>query len=146
MVQLIAGYLFSEARPLSGKYDRPTNTHTHSLTPAWVPGRRFGPNKPIYVLISRRTFSAAEAFAYDLKALKRVKVVGERSGGGAHPFHYRRVHEHFVLSLPEERSVNPITGGNWQGTGVQPDVVVSSDRAIETALRLARAEARQAKD
>ena len=145
MVQLIAGYLFTESRPLSGKYHRPTDTHTYSSTPSWVPGRRFGATKPVYVLISARTFSAAEAFAYDLKALKRVKVIGERSGGGAHPFQYRRVHQHFVLSLPEERSVNPITGGNWQGTGVEPDVVVNSERALETALRLARAEANQAK-
>jgi hypothetical protein len=138
MVQLLAGYLFNDARQLSGKYDRPTDTHTFSMTPAWVPGRRFGPDKPVYVLISRKTFSAAEGFAYDLKALQRVKVVGESSGGGAHPFEYRRVHDHFVLSLAEGRSINPITGGNWQGTGVQPDVQVESDRALETALQLAR--------
>jgi C-terminal processing protease CtpA/Prc len=115
------------------------------VTPAWVPGRRFGPDKPVYVLISRKTFSAAEAFAYDLKALKRVTVVGERSGGGAHPFEYRRVHPHFVLSLAEGRSINPITGGNWQGTGVEPDVAVPGERALEAALELARGAVRKAK-
>ena len=67
-----------------------------------------------------------------------MTVVGERSGGGAHPFEYRRVHPHFVLSLAEGRSINPITGGNWQGSGVVPDVDVPADRALETALTLAR--------
>ena len=67
-----------------------------------------------------------------------MKVVGQRSGGGAHPFKYRRVHPHFVLSLAEGRSINPITGGNWQGTGVAPDEEVPADQALEVALKLAR--------
>jgi hypothetical protein len=136
---LIAGYLFDGAQPMSGSYDRPSDRLTTSTTPAWVPGRRFGPRKPVYVLISRRTFSAAEGFAYDLQALKRVTVVGEPSGGGAHPFVYQRVSEHFVLSLPEARSVNPITGTDWQGVGVKPDVRVAAERALDEALKLARA-------
>ena len=134
---LIAGYLLDGAQPMSGTYDRPTDKHTPSATPVWVPGRRFGPDKPVYVLISKETFSAAEAFAYDLQALKRVTVVGEPSGGGAHPFVYRRLSEHYVLSLPEARSINPVTGKDWQGVGVIPDVRVSADRALEEALRLA---------
>jgi Arm DNA-binding domain len=54
------------------------------------------------------------------------------------PFEYRRVHPHFALSLPEARSINPITGTNWQDVGVKPDVPVPADQALETALRLAR--------
>ena len=122
---------------MSGTYDRPTDKHTPSATPVWVPGRRFGANKPVYVLISKETFSAAEAFAYDLQALKRATVVGEPSGGGAHPFVYRRLSEHYVLSLPEARSINPVTGKDWQGVGVIPDVRVTADLALEEALRLA---------
>lgn len=109
------------------------------MTPTWVPGRRYGAKKPLYILISNKTFSAAEGFAYDLQALGRAVIVGERSGGGAHPFEYRRVHPHFVLSLAEGRSVNPITGGNWQGTGVTPDVPVPPGGALDKALELARA-------
>jgi hypothetical protein len=144
MAHLLAAYLLNESKPMSGGYDRPSDTREWALTPAWVPGRRYGPGRPVYVLISNRTFSAAEGFAYDLQALRRVTVVGERSGGGAHPFKYRRVHPHFVLSLAEGRSINPITGGNWQGTGVVPDVAVPADQALETALALAR-EARAAR-
>jgi C-terminal processing protease CtpA/Prc len=103
-----------------------------------VPGRRFGATRPVYLLISKRTFSAAEAFAYDLQALGRAVVVGEPSGGGAHPFEYRRVGTHFVLSLPEGRSINPVTGKDWEGVGVQPDVVVPEAQALEKAQELAR--------
>jgi C-terminal processing protease CtpA/Prc len=138
MAHLLAAYLLDASKPMSGSYDRPSNTRERAFTPAWVPGRRYGIGRPVYVLISKRTLSAAEGFAYDLQALRRVTVVGERSGGGAHPFKYRRVHRHFVLSLAEGRSINPITSGNWQSTGVVPDVEVPADRALETALTLAR--------
>jgi len=136
---LVSGYLLGEGQPLSGGYDRPSDKMSASTSPVWVPGRRFGTKKPLYILTSRRTFSAAEAFAYDLQALGRAVIVGEATGGGAHPFEYRRVHPHFALDLPEGKSINPITGGNWQGTGVQPDIVVSADQALEKALELARA-------
>ncbi len=139
--ELISAYLFdARSRPLSGVYKRATDTLTPTMTPEWVPGRRFGSEKPVYILISKRTFSAAEAFAYDLQALGRATIVGQRSGGGAHPFEYRRVDPHFVLSLAEARSINPITGKDWQGTGVTPDVEIDAERALDKALDLARAE------
>jgi len=138
MGNLLAGYLLEGPQEMSGTYDRPADTLTRSFSAGWVPGRRFGGEKPLYLLISHDTFSAAEAFAYDLQALKRAVVVGEASGGGAHPFEYRRAGTHFVLSLPEGRSVSPITGKDWEGTGVRPDVAVPSEHALEKALELAK--------
>jgi hypothetical protein len=138
MALLLAAYLLDRPTQMSGIYDRPSDTLTPTSTPVWVPGRRFGAHKPVYLLISRKTFSAAEAFAYDLQALKRVTVVGEPSGGGAHPFEYRRISEHFMLSLPEARSVNPLTGKDWEGVGVIPDVRVDAAAALDEALKLAR--------
>jgi len=104
-----------------------------------VPGRRFGSTKPVYVLTSKRTFSAAENFAYDLQALKRVVVVGEPSGGGAHPNEVKKLTPHFAMSIAIGRSINPITNADWEGSGVIPDVPVPADRALEKALELARA-------
>ena len=142
---LLMGYLLPGGSQLSGQYDRPTDTTTYYSSPDWVPGRRFGSNKPLYILVSNKTFSAAEAVAYNLQTLKRATIVGERTGGGAHPFEYRRVHSHFSLDLPEARSTNPITGGNWQGVGVRPDVEVPADKALDRALELARAAAEKSK-
>lgn len=138
MVVLLASYLLDGSRPMSSTYCRPKDRLTTSNTPAWVPGRRYGATKPVYLLTSPKTFSAAEHFAYDLQALGRAVVVGEPTGGGAHPFEYRRLHPHFVLCLAESRSINPITNGNWQGAGVIPDVAVPADRALDAALELIR--------
>jgi len=136
-VWLISYLMGDMPRPLSGGYSRERDATTQSWTLGYVPGPRFGATKPVYVLTSRRTFSAAEAFAYDLQALERATIVGERTGGGAHPYENVKVDRHFVLGLPTARSVNPITGGNWQGTGVEPDVIVPADSALVAALRLA---------
>lgn len=137
--RLLMGHLLDGGQQLSGEYNRPTNRHSVGVSPDWVPGRRFGSTKPVFVLTSRKTFSAAESVAYDLQALKRATIVGETTGGGAHPFEYRRIHPHFAVDLPEGRSINPITGGNWQDVGVRPDVPVAANEALEAALTLARA-------
>lgn len=132
---LVASYLFaSERRPLTGVYDRPSDTLTQRFTQPFVPGKRFGPDKPVYVLISPQTFSAAEALAYNLQALGRAKVIGEPSGGGAHPFEYVRIHPNYVLWSVTAKSVNPITGSNWQSVGVQPDIQVGSEDALTRAM------------
>ncbi|GLR71000.1 S41 family peptidase [Agaribacter marinus] len=137
---IMMGYLFDETSlPLSNIYHRPSDTLTTHKTPNKLPKRRFGGKKPLYILTSKRTFSAAEAFAYDLQALKRATIVGEVTGGGAHPFEYHEVDHEFFLSLAEARSINPITKSNWQGVGVQPDVLVKNDRALSEAIDLANA-------
>jgi len=139
MGELLSAYLFDDGgKPLSSFYSRPENKLTQHATPYYVPGPRYGEGKPVYILTSHRTFSAAEAFAYDLQALHRVTVIGETTGGGAQPFEFSRLDDHFKLWLEKGRSINPITGGNWQGKGVQPDVSVPADQALDTALALAR--------
>ncbi|WP_267225743.1 S41 family peptidase [Dyella silvae] len=139
MEMLMAAYLLDQPAEMSAIYDRPSNRLTRAMSPVWVAGRRFGGVKPVYVLISHKTFSAAEAFAYDLQAMKRVTVVGEASGGGAHPYERRRLTDHFLIKLPEMRSINPITGTDWQGVGVKPDVPTPPELALDKALELAHA-------
>ncbi|MEM0986438.1 MAG: S41 family peptidase [Pseudomonadota bacterium] len=132
---LVASYLFGpERQPLTGVYDRPTDTLTQNFTQPHISGKRFGPDKPVYILISPKTFSAAEALAYDLRALERAVIVGEPSGGGAHPFEYVRINTHFVLWSVTAKSVNPFTLENWQTVGVQPDILINSEDALERAL------------
>jgi retinol-binding protein 3 len=137
MVGLIASYLFAEPTHLMDSYDRSENTTTQAWTWSYVPGKRFI-GKPVFVLTSRATFSAAEAFSYALKTLKRATLVGEATGGGAHMVKPERIDDHFTLIVPFARSVSPITHTNWEGTGVEPDVRVPAADALAEALRLAR--------
>jgi retinol-binding protein 3 len=134
MIQLLSSYLFPERpRLLNTFYDRQRDETAQYWTQVWVQGSRM-PEVPVYVLTSSRTFSAAEEFAYNLKNLERATIVGETTGGAAHPLQGQRVSGYpLVLRLPFGRAINPITGTNWEGTGVEPDVAVSAAEALEVA-------------
>lgn len=106
-------------------------------TMPYVPGERYV-DKPVYVLTSRRTFSAAESFSYSMKSMKRATIVGEVTKGGGNPVMHFPVLPNFDVSVPIGQSVNAVTQGSWEGVGVQPDVPVREEAALDTALELAR--------
>jgi retinol-binding protein 3 len=134
MVALISSYLFGpEPVHLNDLYWREGDTTRQWWTLPHVPGKRFGAKKPVYVLTSKRTFSAAEEFTYNLKNLKRATIIGETTGGGAHPGGGRRITDHFGMFIPTGRAINPISKTNWEGTGVKPDIDVPADHALKTA-------------
>ena len=112
---------------------RETNSTREFFTTAEVEGRRYGNSKPVYVLVSNRTFSAAEEFTYNLKNLQRATIVGETTGGGAHPGGVRRITDHFGIWLPNGRAINPITKTNWEGTGIEPHIKAEAARALDAA-------------
>lgn len=89
---------------------------------------------PAWVLTSRQTFSGGEELAYDLQALGRAQVVGETTGGGAHPRVGFTLSPTLQLHVPTARSVNTITGTNWEGVGVKPDIECAADEALHRAL------------
>jgi hypothetical protein len=133
MIRTLSSYLFDRVVHLNDFYIRETDTRRQFFTAEQVTGQRYGADKPVYVLISNRTFSAAEEFTYNLKNLKRATIVGETSGGGAHPGGVRQITEHFGIWLPNGRAINPITGTNWEGVGVEPDIKVPADQALSAA-------------
>lgn len=136
-VALICGYLFGEHPVhLNDMYEREGDRTTQSWTPVFVPGRRYGPDKPICVLTGPGTFSGGEELAYDLQQLGRATLIGETTGGGAHPRVGFRVHPHLELTVPTGRAINPISGTNWEGVGVVPDVAVPAATALDTAAEI----------
>ena len=98
----------------------------------YVPGTRYT-DKPVYVLTSHRTFSGGEDLCYTLQALGRAEVIGETTGGGAHPTRPFPISPAVHIGIPFARSVNPVTGTNWQGTGVVPDVPTDAEQAYDVA-------------
>ncbi len=137
MVAYISSYLFSGRTHLNDLYTRFTDKTEEYWTLDDIPGERLA-DIPVYLLTSKRTFSGAEEFTYNLKNLKRATIVGEVTGGGAHPTRGEPIDDRFVISVPFARAINPVSKTNWEGTGVEPDVKVSADEALETALKLAR--------
>ena len=133
----IASYLFAERTQLSGNFRRADNVTTEEWTLPYVPGRKFV-DKPVYVLISNKTFSAGEGFAYLLKDLKRATLIGETTVGGSGTIEFKPVDDHFTLVVPTGRVVSPVTKTHWAGTGVEPDVKVPAADALDEALKLAR--------
>jgi retinol-binding protein 3 len=136
MVAFVSSYLFDDRTHLNDLWTRRTNETKEFWTRDSVPGRRFGGRKPVYVLTSARTFSGAEEFTYNLKNLKRATIIGETTGGGAHPVNGHRIDDHFMIGVPFARAINPITHTNWEGVGVKPDIAVPANQALDAARKL----------
>jgi retinol-binding protein 3 len=136
MVEFIASYLFAAHTHLNDIYRRPQNATQEAWTLPYVPGKKFI-GKPVFVLTSKRTFSAAEDLCYALKNLQRATLIGETTGGGAHPVEFKRIDDHFAMVVPTGRSISPITKSDWEGTGVEPDVKVAAAQALDVAQKLA---------
>jgi hypothetical protein len=137
MIQLLTSYLLEKPTHLNSFFVRKTNSEEQFWTSAHVDGPRYL-DKEVYILTSGGTFSAAEEFTYNLKNLKRATVVGETTGGGAHPvdFHYFKDIK-FGAMIPFGRAYNPITKTNWEGDGIEPHIKVDKEQALTTAHNMA---------
>ena len=136
-VALICTYLFDGPTHLSDIYFREGDRTEQVWTLPYVPGPAFGADKPVYVLTGPDTFSAGEDLAYTLQQLGRARTVGETTRGGAHPREQYRVDTHLDVTISFARSINLVSGTNWEGTGVRPDVPAPAADAFERAYRLA---------
>ncbi len=134
---LISSYFFHpEPVHLGNYYWRVDESTRQARTYMMVPGVRY-PDKPLYILTSHETLSGAEGFAYNLKNLKRATIIGEITGGAAHMGFSYRLNAHFGIFIPSVRPINPITGTNWEGTGVIPDIEISQEDALQVAHKVA---------
>lgn len=136
-VQLWNSYLFADGEThLNSIFEGDTGRTREYWTLPYVPGTRYL-DRPVFVLTSAFTFSAGEEFAYNLKAQGRAVLIGETTRGGAHPTDVFPLTDNLEITVPIARSVNPITGTNWEGAGVEPDVAVPADEALQLAYRRA---------
>ena len=133
MVMFLASYLFDRPEYM---YNPRENTSDRSWTQSPVPGNKLA-DKPVFILTSHSTASAAEHFSYDLKMLKRATLIGETTGGAAHSGVLHRLDDHFGILIPETQPINPFSQSDWAVVGVEPDVKVPASDALTTAERLA---------
>lgn len=132
MVQFISSYFLPKKTHLNSFYNRQTGRTSDYWTFDKVE-RIFSEDVPIYILISAKTFSAAEEFAYNFKHIRRATIIGEPSKGGANPWQWFDIGYGYRVAVPISMAINPITKTNWEGLGVIPNVQVASKEAFKEA-------------
>lgn len=133
MVQFLCSYFLDNPRKHLNSFSyKEKEKLTQYWTYTYLPGQRLD-KIDLYLLTSSGTFSAAEEFVYNLKSMKRAVVIGETTGGGAHDNKFVILTDNFMMSLPFARAINPVTKSNWEEVGVEPDIKVSRDKALEIA-------------
>ena len=134
MIQFLCSYFFAERTHLNSFEWRGREGLEEFWTFEEVPGKRLL-DVPIFVLTSSFTFSAAEEFTYNLRNLERATIVGQTTGGGAHPGGSHEIAGRVSVFIPQGRAINPITKTNWEGVGVEPHVKVAAEQALDAARR-----------
>ncbi len=134
-VQLLTSYFmeYQKGKIINSLYYR----NTDSLTDFEVLENLDGPrylNRKLIVLTSNYTFSGGEECAYNIKTHKLGTLIGEITGGGAHPVNQFPINSVFTAVIPIGRAINPITKTNWEGIGVQPDIEMNENDAFDYAL------------
>gem|GEM_PF-389790 len=133
MVLQTASYFFEQKTRWNDIVDRNMDTVKGWTDPSVS---NFKLNMPVYILTSKYTFSGAEDFTYGMQQVKRATIVGDTTGGGAHPTGSFSIGQGFILDIPTHRSPNIISKTDWEGTGVRPDFAVSSEEALQQAQKL----------
>ena len=142
IVTMLCSYFFNDPVHIFSIENPRTGKITETWTTKEVKGKKII-DVPIYILISGKTFSAAECFAYTLQTLKKAIVIGQYSAGGAHPTKSFVIKEFsIVFDVPVHNLINPITRTNWERTGIRPDVEIHYLEAFDKAIELARIQIR----
>lgn len=116
--------------------DPPTTSRTGPAAPAQG---MWPKDKPLYVLISGRTASAAEEFSSHVAGFKFGTLVGETTAGAGYRNEIVPIDGGFALSVSVGRPELPDGRGDWEAKGVAPEVAVPVDQALSRALQLAYA-------
>ena len=136
-VALYMSYLSTGPSHLVTTFHWRTGNRTEEFKTTELGERSYGATKPVFVLTSSATFSGGEEFSYDVQAFKRGVIVGEITGGGANPGGPMHLGHHFLVNMPGGQAFNAVTGTNWEGVGVKPDVSVPAKDALSKAHALA---------
>jgi hypothetical protein len=105
---------------------RPDTAQARERDPHWT-------GKTLYLLVDGGVASAAEAVAYGAQQEKTARIVGATTYGAANNNKKFPIAPQFVLSVSYNRPINPISGTNWEGTGVKPDIPVAGIAALDAA-------------
>ena len=137
MVKVLSSYFFDEPTHLLNTTMPDANNKTRVVVERWTKPNtlsQYFAEKPLAILVSSRTFSAAESFSFGMQAAGRAELVGETTGGGGYINDFFPLPYGLGASISVGRTYDPRTGLGWQETGVIPEVQVEQDHALITAL------------
>ncbi len=89
--------------------------------------------KPLYVLTSSRSISAAEAFAALASDNAIGEVVGETTAGAAYRNSFFPIAKQYLLSVSVGRGEVGPSKLDWEGTGIAPTIPSAAAEALDTA-------------
>lgn len=130
-VALAQSYLVPADTHLLDLYSRDDGKTEHVRAAAQLAGPRYAGDKPVFVLVGPDTASGCEAFAYSLQARHRATVIGGHTAGAAHFGQPYPAGDHFMVFVANGRPIDPITHGDWEGTGVTPAIAAEPARALD---------------
>jgi hypothetical protein len=135
-VQYIVSHFMEAGRPLVTFYMNGRADPDRLASLAEVPaGRMVG--KPLYVLISNGTGSAAEEFAGHVGGYRLGELIGETTAGAGFRNDIVPIAGGFVLSVSVGRAVLASTGRDWEAVGHAPTVPSEVSGALDVAHALA---------
>jgi hypothetical protein len=133
-VHFLESYFLPDSTKL-GQFRRRINNEVVELWTIKDPVIKKIPDSiPLFILVSKITSSAAESFAYGLQQFKRATVIGAQTHGEGNPGKRFVINESLYIMIPTATNINIITGTNWEGTGVTPNMLVAADLALPTAI------------
>ena len=113
-VEDLLSYFFKSDNPLSHHFD----------------------DKPIVVLTSSKTISAGEALCYEIRKRNRGTIVGQKTAGAGFLVNVFKLVYDFHAVISTDTNFDIKKGEGWQGTGITPDIEVSSQDALEKGIEV----------
>ncbi len=139
MVKILSSYLFAEPTHLVSSTGPRNAEGERAVMERWTTPNAMSAQfagKPVDVLISHRTFSAAESFAFGLKVTGRARLIGQASGGGGHMNDFFPLPDGLGASISVGRTYDPRTGKGWEAQGIPPDVVTPVGHALSETIAI----------
>lgn len=130
-VQYLISHFLEPNRPIVTFYMGADKVDKLSSLASLPAGRMVG--KPLYVLTSGHSASAAEEFVGHVAGFKLGEIIGENTAGAGFRNSFFPVTGGYVISVSVGRAVLASTGKDWEGVGIAPTTKVAADKALEIA-------------
>ena len=127
-VQYLVSHFMEPDRPLMTFHmagDKIDRTSTLASLPA---GRMVG--KPLYVLTSGRTASAAEEFSGHIAGYRLGELIGATTAGAGFRNQFFPLPGGYLASVSVGRAVLASTGKDWEGVGIPPATATDPEKAL----------------